>query len=155
MSAKRKRKKPEYVPVTLDVESLASMISAWEEHRRVRDMGGGNRKMSEAVLEQITGKWTEFELLHGLINDYERRAEEAFQKWRLSHSFGLRAEDEAAPVRRDLSTEIYEFRELLRAVMASGDKDLIKAWLAERSWSETVLIPLILSQKPTGEIITF
>ncbi|MES2923890.1 MAG: hypothetical protein V4819_20215 [Verrucomicrobiota bacterium] len=153
MSAKRKKKKPEYVPVTYDVAALAKMIQEWEELRRVRDLDGWNRQMSELILKQITGKRTALEALHGMLNAYEEAGEVEFQKWRKSLNFEPPGED-SAPVRRDLSAQIYQFHELLRAVMASGDKELIKAWLAERSWSESILIPLMLSQKPTGEIIT-
>ena len=148
-----KRKKPDYVPVRRDVESLASLIQEWEEHRRVRDMGGGNRHMSEAVLERITGKRTEFELFHGMLNAYEEAAEREFQQWRESHSYEPQGEGQE-PVRRDVSAEIFKFYELLRVVKASGDKELIKAWLAERSWSEIILIPLLLAQKPSRRIIT-
>ena len=90
MSAKRK--KQDYVPGRYDVESLAGLIQEWEEHRRVRDMGGGNRRMSEAILEQITGKRTEFELIHGILNAYEEAAEREFQQWRESHSYEPRGE---------------------------------------------------------------
>ena len=151
MSAKRK--KQDYVPGRYDVESLAGLIQEWEEHRRVRDMGGGNRRMSEAILEQITGKRIEFELIHGILNAYEEAAEREFQQWRESLSYEPQGEGQE-PVRRDLSAEIFKFYELLRAVKASGDKELIKSWMAERSWSEMILIPLLLSQKPSRKIIT-
>ena len=85
MSAKRK--KQDYVPSRYDVENLAGLIQEWEEHRRVRDMGGGNRRMSEAILKQITGKRTEFELMHGMLNAYEKEAETEFQQWRESLSY--------------------------------------------------------------------
>ena len=151
MSAKRK--KQDYVPSRYDVENLAGLIQEWEEHRRVRDMGGGNRRMSEAILKQITGKRTEFELMHGMLNAYEKEAETEFQQWRESLSYEPQGEG-PDPVWRALFAEIMEFYELLRVVKASGDKELIKSWMAERSWSEMILIPLLLSQKPSRKIIT-
>ena len=134
-----------------DVEGLALMLQDWEEHRRVRDMGGGNRQMSEKILAQITGKWTEFENVHGLLNAYEERAEQTFQEWRKSLSFEL-MEQPAPP---DRSKEIFALYELLRVVLKCGDKDLQAAWFAERTWAETILIPLMLQQKPNHNITTY
>lgn len=148
-----KRKMQDYVAGRYDVETLVILLQEWEEYRRIRDMGGGDRHMSEAILEQITGKKTEFELFHGMLNAYEQEAEKAFQDWRESLSFEPQDEGQE-PVRRDLSTEIFKFYELLRVVKASGDKELIKAWMLERSWSEKILIPLLLSQKPSRRVIT-
>ena len=110
--------------------------------------------MSEFILEQITGKWTAFELIQGMLNEYEKEAETTLQIWRESLEFAVLEEDPASRS-RDVSREIFKFHELLRAVMATGDKDLIHAWLAERSWSERILIPLMLSQKPSHAIVTF
>ena len=152
MSAKPK--KDSAGPGLYAVEGLTGMIQDWEEQRRVRDMGGGNRQMSEFILEQITGKWTAFELIQGMLNEYEKEAETTLQIWRESLGFSVLEEDPASRS-RDVSREIFKFHELLRAVMATGDKDLIHAWLAERSWSERILIPLMLSQKPSHAIVTF
>lgn len=151
MSAKRKKDK--MPAIHLDLEGLASILQTWEEHRRVRDMGGGNRRDSETILAQITGKWTDIELIHGMINAYEREAEAAFRDWRKSHSFELQADDSKTS-RKDPAEEIYRFHELLRVVVASGDKELIAAWLAERSWAERILASYMFKQKPSREIIT-
>lgn len=154
MSAKPKElKKPVKLPGADDLEKLAGIIQTWEEHRRVRDIAGGNRQASEAVLEQITGPFTELELIHSLLNAAEMQAADTFTKWRESLNFELR--EDGSPKNFPVSTgPIYEFYELLRVVMGSGDKELIAAWLAERSWAERILIPFMLKQKADHSIIT-
>jgi hypothetical protein len=152
----RKKKNPEPPPAPYTLESVLALIQEWLEIRRIRDFGFGSRHASNAYLYQMPGKHTSFEGATEMLNILEEKAELAFTEWRELlelGSFELDAGNESKP--RDLSGEVLEFYEMLRVVRNSGDKDLIKRWLSERSWSEKLLIPLLLNQKPTGKTITF
>lgn len=136
MSAKRSKST---APRDFSLETAAETLREWEALRTARDSAGGTLETSEALLSQITGKLTDREAIHRLINNMERQAAVDIAEWRQALVYEPAASDAAQP-RPHLSEELIRFYELWRAVLATGDRELAACWMQEQSWAARLVI---------------
>lgn len=143
MSAKPSKSPPR--AAVFNMEAAAQTLREWEALRTSRDQGAGNLEASEALLSKISGKLTDREAVHGLVNSKEREAAAAVLEWREVLCYEPDTSESKRP-RRDPSKELIEFYEQWRAVVAMGDHELTACWIQEQSWAERLVIQHLFSR---------
>jgi hypothetical protein len=145
MSAKREREvKEQRKPFNL--EEAIGLLQRWVKLRKLRDQGGGSMEESESVLSRLSGKFTDIEEIYSLMNAYEREALEAVAIWRDGLSYEPEGEADSG-MGIDPSAEMLRCFEEFRAIAATGDRDLLRVWFKEQSWSTRLLIPRLFTQE--------
>ncbi len=140
MNSKNKRPSKGNSKNALSVFTLAGALEClltWDKFRSIRD-SYGSREESEAIIDQLTGKLTDFEVITKLLNAKEKQAGQDLEAWRISTCFG--SEGETSRARRDPSAELIEIHEAYRAVRSTGDPELVRAWLADQPYAVRFLL---------------